>query len=154
MSMNVFEKIKSLLDDSSVAYDVIEHDPVYTSEDAAKLRDTSTSIGAKALVWFADKKPLLVVVPGNLRLDTKKFKTTFGIKDLRFAKPSEVKELTDVEVGAVPPVGKAVSLPSYFDKSFEDMKEVAFNAGSHTHSIKMSAQDLILVEQPEIADLV
>ena len=152
--MTVFEKIRELLDENNTKYEVIEHEPVYTSEDAARIRDTSTSIGAKALVWFADKNPVLIVVPGDSRLDVKKFKVAFGVKDLKFANPQEVEKLTGVAIGAVPPVGKAISLPSYFDKSFEKMTNVAFNAGLHTHSIKMQASDLILIESPKIADLI
>lgn len=81
--MDVFEKIKKSLNSSGVEYEVIEHEPVYTSEDAAKIRDTSLDMGAKALVLMADKKPVLAVLPGNQRMDFKRFKKEFGVK--RFA---------------------------------------------------------------------
>jgi Ala-tRNA(Pro) deacylase len=152
--MTVHEKIIDLLDKNNVEYEVIEHEPVFTSADAAKIRDTNVSMGAKALVLMADKKPVLAVVPGNERLDFKKFKKEYGVKDLRMAKPEEVFEITTLEIGSIPPVGKAMDLKSYYDESFLEKDVVAFNAGSHTISIKMKAKDLISVELPVISSLV
>lgn len=149
----VTEKIIHAFNQLDIKYALLNHAPVYTSEEAAKIRDTSAAIGAKALVWFADGMPILTVIPGNKKLDTKKFKEVFSIKDLRFATSEEVEELTSLEIGAIPPTGKILSLPAYYDKSFLDMDDVAFNAGSHTVSIKMKAQDLIKSEEPLLEDI-
>lgn len=152
--MTVFEKIKSLLDEREFVYEVIEHEPVHTSADAAKIRDTDVSNGAKALVMFADKKPLLFVVPGNKKADFKKIKKTLKVKDLRMATPEEVLDLTTLKVGSIPPIGRAINLKSYFDSSFQTKDKVAFNAGSLTTSIIMKAKDLIDLENPEIVDII
>ncbi len=95
--MTVLEKIQELLDDNHVNYTLTEHEPVHTSEEAAKVRGTTLSQGAKALIFFADKKPLLIVVPGDKRANLKKFKKTFSIKDLRMASPEEVTQLTGLK---------------------------------------------------------
>lgn len=151
--MPVFDDIKKLLEQTPVKFTVVEHPPVYTSEEASKIRDTSLAIGAKALIWFADKSPILVVVPGDKKLNLKKFKNAFGIKDMRFATPEEVEELTGLQIGSIPPLGKVLGLASYFDVSFSLGNQVAFNAGLHTVSILMSAEDLIRVEGPKLADI-
>jgi len=152
--MMVFEKIKNLFNDAAVAYSVIEHEPVYTSQDAAKIRDTDISMGAKALVLFADKSPILVVVPGDKKIDFKKFKREFDVKDLRMATKEEVLELTGLEVGAIPPVGKAMELVSYFDEGFKQKEKVAFNAGLHTTSIITTPNGLIKVEDPVFGNFI
>ncbi len=151
--MTVLEKIQELLDDNHVNYTLTEHEPVHTSEEAAKVRGTTLSQGAKALIFFADKKPLLIVVPGDKRANLKKFKKTFSIKDLRMASPEEVTQLTGLKIGAIPPIGKAINLPSYFDQSVKSTDTAVFNAGSHSHSIAMKAQDLIKIEQPKLCDI-
>ena len=122
--MSVFEDIKNLLEKADVEFQVIEHAPVYTSEDASKIRDTSLAIGAKSLIWYADKSPILAVVPGNKKLNLKKFKQAFGFKDLRFATPEEVEGLTGLKIGSIPPIGKLLGLTSYFDASFLHDSEV------------------------------
>ena len=152
--MTVFEKIKGFFDTARVKYKVIEHAPVYTSADAAKIRDTTMSMGAKALVFFADKVPILIVVSGDRKVNTKKFKKEFAIKDLRLATPEEVLSLTSLKVGSIPPVGKALDIKSYYDVAFKEKEEVAFNAGSHTTSITMQACDLITVEDPIFGNFV
>lgn len=144
----VFVKIKKLLDEKKIAYEVLEHEPVYTSEQAAKVRGVNLEMGAKALIFKADKKPLMLVVPGNKKVDTAAFKKAFGIEDLGLMTADEVKKLTGVEIGAVPPLGNIFNLPTYFDESFKSHTLAAFNAGLHTRSLKMKAADLITATQP------
>lgn len=151
--MTVFEKIKKLLDTAEVKYSVIEHEPVYTSKQAAQIRDSDVSMGAKSLVLIADKKPVLVVVPGDSKVDFKAFKNEFGVKDLRMASPDEVKEITTLEVGAIPPIGKVLGIDSYYDESFLEKEDITFNAGLHTISIVMKASDMLSVETPAIAKI-
>ncbi|KKS22625.1 MAG: YbaK/prolyl-tRNA synthetase associated region [candidate division WWE3 bacterium GW2011_GWA1_41_8] len=147
--MTVFDNIISLLNEKGVKHTVIEHEPVYTSEQAARIRDTDISMGAKALICYADKSPVLLVVPGDKKADFKKYKQTFGVKDLRMATPTEALELTGLEAGSI----KALGLPSYYDSSFGEKDYVSFNAGSHTSSVKMKASDLIGIEDPVLADI-
>lgn len=152
--MTVFEKIKKMLEESGVDYEVIDHEPVHTSADAAKIRDTNVSNGAKALVMFADKKPFLFVLPGDKKANFKKIKNALKVKDLRMATPEEVLELTNLVVGSIPPLGKAIGLNSYFDFSFQIKEDIAFNAGMLTRSIIMNANDLIKIEEPELIEIV
>lgn len=146
--MTVKDKILRLLNKAGVQYRTVEHEPVYTSEEAARIRDTKENMGAKALVCFADKKPILIVVPGNMKVDFKKFKSTFNINDLHLASPQKVTELTSLEVGAIPPVGTVMNIPSYYDVHIENSEDVAFNAGSHTFSVVMKTEDLLNIENP------
>ncbi len=152
MFMTVKERILKLLDEAGVSYKSIEHKPVYTSKEAAEIRDTSPSMGAKALICSADKKPILIVVPGDQKVDFRKFKDLFSVSDLHLLSPGRVKELTGLEVGSIPPVGKAMDLPSYYDSFFQEAGEIAFNAGSHTFSVVMKAKDLIKIEQPTFGE--
>jgi len=152
--MSVLKKIQELLDSLNIEYELLNHTPVYTSADAAKIRDIGISNGAKALVFIADGDPILIVVPGDKKVDLRKFKQQFHIKDLRMASLIEVKEITTLEVGSIPPVGKVMNLKSYFDSSFLKKEVVAFNAGSHSVSIRMKASDLIKVENPIIESFI
>ena len=152
--MSVLEKIKEILDSLSIEYELLNHEPVYTSADAAKIRDMGLSNGAKALVFVADGAPVLIVVPGDKKVDLRKFKQLFKVKDLRMSSSEEIKEITTLEVGSIPPVGKAMNLKSYFDSSFLEKDVVAFNAGSHSVSIRMKAKDLIKAENPIIGSFI
>lgn len=152
MSQLVLEKIVKLLKDKKIDYQLLEHKPVFTSEEAAKIRGTSLKQGAKALVFYADKKPIMVVVPGDKKVDIKKFKITHHLKDLRMATPEEVEELTGVKIGAVHPLGNLHNLPTYVDKGLGRNQEIVFNAGLHNKSIKMEYRDYYSLVKPKLAD--
>ena len=147
-STSVYDRIIGSLDETGVLYESYEHGVVKTSQEAAAIRNTPLSEGAKALVLYADKKPIVVTVPGNLKLDTKEFRKQFGIKDLRMATPEEVKKVTGVEIGAVAPFGHLFGVPYYMDSSMRDGEYVSFNAGSHTKSIRMKERDFERVAKP------
>jgi len=151
--MTIFEKIKKILDEAEVKYSVIEHEPVYTSVQAGRIRDVDISQGAKSLILIADERPILAVVPGDKKVDFKTLKRSFGIKDLRMASPDEVVKITTLEIGAIPPIGRAMGIDSYYDQSFLEKDDVVFNAGSHTISIFMKACDLLALERPEISEI-
>jgi Ala-tRNA(Pro) deacylase len=118
-------------------YEAYEHDAVRTSEEAAKVRNSPLSAGAKALLLYGDDKPLMLTVPGDRKVDMKKVKHDLGIKDLRMATPDEVEKVTGVTIGAVPPFGSLFGIPLYMDAALRNEKEIFFNAGSHTKSIKV-----------------
>lgn len=144
----VFEKITKLLDENGIKYKPLEHAAAHTSEESAKIRGTKLEQGAKALVMFGDNKPVMLVLPANLAVDTNKFKADQKIKDLRMATPEEVKKLTGTEIGAVPPFGNLFSLSLYVDMKLGENDEIAFNAGEHTKSIIMDYKDFEIVTKP------
>lgn len=141
--MTVFEQIKNLLDKNNISYEVKEHEPVYTSEQAAKARGEDIKIGAKALVLKVDDKFVMLVLSAAKKIDNKKLKQELNTKKLRFATPEEVKEKTGCVPGSVPPFGNLFGLEVYVDKSLLENEEIAFNAGLHEKSIKMRRQDYL-----------
>lgn len=149
----VYEKISEFLNAAKITYRKIDHKPVFTSQEAADVRGTKLEEGAKALIMIADKKPIMAVIPGHLKADTKALKTLFKIKDLRMASPEEVKEVTQVEIGAVPPFGNLFNITLYVDRKFEEMEKISFNAGSHTQSMEMTSKDFIKITNPVLAEI-
>jgi aspartyl-tRNA synthetase len=150
---SAFDHIVRLLKDNKITYRVFEHEPVHTSKDAARVRSTPIHQGAKALVLYGDKKPLMVVIPADLKLDMRIMKDTYGIRDLRMATPEEVQRVTGVPIGAVPPLGNLFDIPVYMDERMRDNKEISFNAGLHTKSISMREVDFESVVKPVVAAL-
>ena len=152
MSSTVTERILRLLRDHDVSFSFKEHAPVKTSQEAAAVRGTPLHEGAKALVFAADEAMVLAVVPAHRRVGTRAFKRAFGIKNLRMVNPDELRELTGLPVGAVPPFGSVIDLPTYVDRGLLANERISFNAGSRTASIVMACKDYIDVEQPTLAD--
>jgi Ala-tRNA(Pro) deacylase len=124
-----------------VAFRLLEHAPVRTSEEAARVRGTPPEAGAKALVVLAEKRPVHCVLPGNLRADNARLRGILGVRTLRFATPTELLELTGCVPGAVPPFGNLFGLPVLVDELLLAREDIAFNAGSNAVSIIMRAAD-------------
>ena len=152
MATSVTARIQALLHSRGVTFEFKEHAPVKTSQEAADIRGTPLHEGAKALVFAADAAIVLAVVPAHKRVGTRAFKRAFGIKNLRMVNPDELRELTGLPVGAVPPFGSVLDLPTYVDRGLLANERISFNAGSRSASIVMACKDYIDVEQPTLGD--
>jgi Ala-tRNA(Pro) deacylase len=149
--LTVFQRVTALLDRHGTAYEVLEHAPVYTSEEAAQVRGTSLASGAKALVCKADERFVMLVMPADRKLDSKLARKALGIKALRFASREEVLELTGLTPGSIPPFGQLFSLPTWCDAALASEPRINFNAGDHAKSISIAYDQWQRVEQPQLA---
>jgi Ala-tRNA(Pro) deacylase len=156
----VTEKITDLLRENKIWFETFEHEPVKTSEEAAKVRHGySLHQGAKALILrikksASEKEFIQVVIPGDSKIDSNKLKKYLSIKDLRFATPEEVAEITDgVEVGGVPPFGTLFGLKVYVDKTVLENEKIIFNAGDRCFSVGMRSDNYAQLIQPEIVEV-
>ena len=150
--MQLFNKIKSLLDQYNIDYKIKHHPPTRTSEESAKYRNESIKIGAKALVVKSKDKFYLAVLPADKKLDTKKLKKILKSKKLRFATEDELRNLTGLVPGSVPPFGDLMGINMIVDETQFEQEDIAFNAGSLEISIKMKSKDYKKLLQPKSAD--
>ncbi|MDO8599440.1 MAG: YbaK/EbsC family protein [bacterium] len=149
--MSVFEQIRETLDRAGVTYDLREHPPVYTSQEAAAARGCDLKQGAKALVLHVDKERyILAVISAVKQADFEKLRAHLGARKVRLSTPEEAFAQTGCTIGSVPPFGNLLNLPTYVDPSLGENKIIAFNPGSHAHSILMRYEDYISLVQPEV----
>ena len=150
MAESVFARIEELLAGRDVAYTVFRHEPVYTSEEAARVRGTPLASGAKALICKCDGRMVMFVMPADRKLASKAVRRTKGWRKLRFANAEEVLELTGLAPGSIPPFGSLFGLPTLCDGRLGENESINFNAGDHTISVSMRYADYVDVEAPEI----
>lgn len=147
----MYEMILKVLKTRAIPYETAEHEPVRTSEEAAKVRGEELSNGAKALILRGEKtgNNLMVVIPGDKKLNLKAVEKQFG-EGVEFEKPEVILEKFGIEVGGVPPFGHLLGMRVYLDNHFTKIKKVAFNAGLRSHSITMPAESLVEVLDAEM----
>jgi Ala-tRNA(Pro) deacylase len=153
MPASVFDRLHERLQQSDIVFTVLRHEPVFTSEQAAAVRGTSLASGAKALIVKAGDRFALLVLPADRKLDSKKARTALGVKSLRFATAEEVKELTGLAPGSIPPFGSLFGLPTYCDPALTENASINFNAGDHAISVQMTCADYLKLEQPTTASI-
>lgn len=148
MNQTVFLRLEQLLQAKGVQFHVSRHEPVFTSEEAASMRGTSLASGAKALILKAGERFVMLVLPADRKLDSRKAQRGLEVKSLRFATKDELLLLTGLEPGAVPPFGSLFQLATYLDPALAANESINFNAGDRAISIQMRYADFITVEQP------
>jgi len=157
----VVSQIIGLLKKSKCWYETFEHEPVRTSEEAAKIRTGYTlHQGAKAMIvrvkkTETDKKFVMLVLPADLRFDNDKVRRLFEAKDIRFAIEQEVSDITDgVQVGGVPPFGNLFKLEIVADSKLFENEKIIFNAGDRRFSIAMKSKNYKDIVSPIIESIV
>ena len=141
------ERINHILADKNIEFEEFEHEAVYTSEQAARVRGLSSAKqGVKAMIFKTETDSFILVLnPGDKRVATKKIAALEQVKHLSMAKPEEVQRVAGVTIGSVPPFGLKTQLKTYLNEELLENEYLYFNPGSHTKTIKLKAVDLLKV---------
>jgi Ala-tRNA(Pro) deacylase len=150
MNESVFQRVEHLLKQHGASFEVLRHQPVFTSEEAAAVRGVALSTGAKALICKVDDRFVMFVIPADRKLDSKRVRQALGIRALRFAAPDELLALTGLAPGAVPPFGSLFNLRTHCDARLAENERINFNAGDHTISVSLRCTDYLQVEKPTL----
>ena len=153
-------RLLELLETEGVEYKLYEHEPVYTSEQAAKVRGVELKTGVKAMVlkrkFSTSVSPanqyLLADIAADRRLDFKDSRNWCDppVKKLEFATKEEVITATGCEAGSVHPVGRLFSLDTYLDESVLQNEYANFNIGLLTKSVRIRKDDLVRMVKPRL----
>jgi prolyl-tRNA editing enzyme YbaK/EbsC (Cys-tRNA(Pro) deacylase) len=151
MSDAVLAAIRSMLTEAGAAFRELHHEPTHTSEESARVRGEELRVGGKALLIKTDDVFRLFVLSAATKLDSAALKQRFGAKRFRFATADELREMTGLVPGSVPPFGDPI-LPFelYMDETLSVNDRIAFNAGSLSDSIIMPTADYLRVAQPVV----
>lgn len=115
-----------------------------TVELAAKTLNTSEGSIAKTMS-FADKNDeegcILIVCAGDVNIDNKKFKTTFGFK-CKMLRGEEVEKYTNHKIGGVCPFANPLKTKVYIDNSVKRFENIFPACGSGNSAIKLNNDEL------------
>ena len=152
MTEDALGALIDLLRAEGADFELIHHDAVTTSAEAAAVRGTELRSGAKAMLVKTKNGFVLAVLAADRKVDWKRLGALVGDRGARFANDAELRDATGLSKGAVPPFGTPFGLRTIYDRSLLDVESVNFNAGSHTDSISMSREDLIRIGGGEVAE--
>lgn len=142
----VHDALLTFLHSRDINFRQLHHEPTRTSEESARARGESVTIGGKAILLKVGEEFTLFVVSAARRIDSGKIRDYFGERRLRFATRDELMALTGLVPGSVPPFGRPI-LPFdlYVDESILPNDRIAFNSGSLTDSVIMQTADYLNV---------
>ena len=149
----VFGRLVEALVQSNVSFVHLHHRAVFTSSEAAEARGTTLHSGAKALIVKAGDDFRMTVMPADLSLHSNALRKLLGCKRLRFATKDELKTLTGLPAGSIPPFGSMFGFETICDQRLSENERINFNAGSNTESLQMDYEEYVRFESPRIADI-
>lgn len=138
---------------NGVYFELIEHAPAFSAHDVAVASHVQDKDLAKTLIVKAGDRFLMVVLPADHRLDEHLLESIVKAKRVHLAHEDELKPIfPDCELGAMPPFGNLYAVPVYMDKSLADDANIAFNACSHSKSIRLKMADYVRLVNPTVAE--
>lgn len=150
--MSLTEKrIEKILKERNIKYESFEHEPVYTCEQHAKVMNLSLEAEVKSLIFKTQEgKFILVLSPGNKKVDEKKISGIENTKRIGLAEANKVLKIAGCPVGCVPPFGHIKQIKTYLDKDLLSSEYVYFNPGSHFRTLKIKSADLLKIVKPKM----
>jgi Cys-tRNA(Pro) deacylase len=128
----------------------IPFDPLlYAYEDHGGAPRAAAELGVslhavvKTLVMETDeRKPLLVLMHGDLEVSTKRLARALGVKRVAPCDPAAAQKHTGYMVGGISPLGTRVRMPVYAERSVLDLDRIYLNGGKRGFLVALSPTDL------------
>jgi Ala-tRNA(Pro) deacylase len=153
-AMPILKRLKELLDQARIPYEVVNHRAAFTAEGVAVSQHIPWQEMAKVVIVRADGSPIMAVGPANRMISLKRLKAALGAKKIDLTGESELAALfPECDLGGMPPFGNLFGLPVYVDTSLEKDETIFFNAGNHQQTVKMRYADFKKLVKPVVMPL-
>ncbi len=136
------ENVKRWLEERGFAERLTEHtETIDTVEHAAQQIGCTEAEIAKTLSFIVDEKPVIVVMAGDGRVNSSKFKAVFHTKPSMIPR-EKVEELTGFQPGGVCPFGIPAGIPVWLDISMKRFEYIHPAGGNEFTSVKLTPDEL------------
>jgi Ala-tRNA(Pro) deacylase len=153
--MPLLKKLKDILDEAKVSYEVFNHALAYTAQEIAAKQHFSGNEMAKVVMLEADDGLVMAVIPASRKIDVAVAMRSMGAKTARLAMEDEfIAKFPGCEIGAMPPFGNLFGVPVFVDPALEKDEYIYFNAGNHVQTVRMKYEDFARLVKPQVARLV
>ena len=136
------EKVYNWLKEKGFEDRIEQHtETIDTVEHAAKQVGCTEAQIAKTLSFIVDDKPVIIVMAGDGRVNSSKFKAQFHTKPSMVPR-DQVKELIGFLPGGVCPFGIDKSIPVWLDVSMKRFDIIHPAGGNEFTSVRLSPTEL------------
>jgi Ala-tRNA(Pro) deacylase len=141
--MNILEYLKDL----KIDYQLVEHEAVYTSEEANFIKNKLEGIGVKNLFLKDTKNNYYLILREDTKnIDLKTLASIIGSTRLSFCNETELKEILNLTKGSVTPLGiindKENKVTIIIDELLKNQK-LLVHPLINTKTISINYEDLI-----------
>lgn len=143
------DKVFEFLKDRGFEQRITEHtETIDTVEHAAEQVKCTEAEIAKTLSFMVDGSPVIVVMAGDGRVNSSKFKAQFHTKPAMIPR-DRVEELTGFQPGGVCPFAVKNGIPVWLDISMKRFEYVHPAGGNEYTSVSLTPEELMAVSGAE-----
>jgi len=150
------EDLTRVLDEAGVRYELLSHARTESAGAEAEALGLVPADVAKTLVVTTPERYVRAVLPASERIDLHKLRevTGGGKKKVHLASEEDIaRDYPEFDLGAVPPIGGGRRDPVVVDRRLAERDSIVLEAGSHEHSLRIPAADLLRIAEAEVADI-
>lgn len=144
----MFEKVIDKLKELNIDYDIVEHEPALTTEQADKFIEGKEGVRTKTMFLTNKKKRnfYLVIMDDYKRLDMNKFKELVKEKQIKLASEEILYEKMKLAPGVVSPFGLLNNddkdIKIYIDKEIVNEEIMTFHPNTNEKTMFLKTIDL------------
>ncbi len=148
------ERVQAALDELGLAARVVRvPGSAKTAQQAADAVGCAVGAIVKSLVFVAGEEPIVVLCPGDRRVDTAKLAAVLGVESAAMAPAELVRSATGYAIGGVPPLGHVTRLPVLMERALLELPLVYAAAGAHDALFPIAPQTLLDVTGATLAEI-
>ena len=146
--MDAYQQVANKLQELGITFDVVEHPPVFTTEQADSYIEGREGVRTKSMFLTNRKKTqyYLLIMDDKKRLDMDDFKVQVGANRIRMASADSLAEKMNLSAGTVSPFGllnnAEKDIQVYFDKDILSEEIMTFHPNTNEKTIFIKTQDL------------
>lgn len=146
--MDAYQQVANKLQELGITYDVVEHPPAFTTEQADSYIEGLEGVRTKSMFLTNKKKTqyYLLVMDDHKSLDMDDFKEQVGANRIRMASLDSLAEKMNLPAGTVSPFGllnnEEKDIQVYFDKDILSEEIMTFHPNTNEKTIFIKIQDL------------
>jgi Ala-tRNA(Pro) deacylase len=138
--MALAKKLEQFIEQHDVEYDTVLHPHTGSSMETAEAAHVPGDCLAKGVVVKDEEGFLLVVIPSDYHVELNALEKLLNRK-FELASEAELVDLfPDCEAGAIPPLGEAYAIDTWWDPVLGDKEVVYFEAGDHDTLVRLSGE--------------
>jgi Ala-tRNA(Pro) deacylase len=159
MMEDTYSQLITFLDQHGAHYRLIDHAPEGRTEIVSPMRGNALSQAAKCIILMVKigkkvTRYILVVVPGDGRVDLNAVKALLGGTYISFASPDIAESLAGSAAGTILPFSFNPEMELIVDPSLLENDEIYFNAARLDRSIVLKTSDYVALSKPRIEKIV
>lgn len=146
--------VTQYLETKGIPFEVLPHEQTFTATEEARALGVDPHVVAKTLLIDTRWGRVLAVIPGDRRIDTDMLCDAVGDHDAHLAGEAEILgNFPEHQLGALPPLGYLLDLPTFVDGDLMRHEHVVFAAGSQRLAVRAHTADLFEREHVTVTRL-